>query len=74
MAKRYEAAVETEQKLNAALKDQEKVALELNKIAIPYNVLTREVASDRSMYDAVITRLRETTVTQGLDKTPLPPH
>ena len=70
VAKRYEAAVETEQKLNAALKDQEKVALELNKIAIPYNVLAREVASDRSMYDAVITRLREMMVTQGLDKTP----
>jgi polysaccharide biosynthesis transport protein len=68
--KRYQAAVETEQKLDAALKEQEKLALDLNKISIPYNVLAREVASDRSMYDAVITRLRETTVTQSLDKTP----
>ena len=68
--KRYEAAVETEQKLDAALKDQEKVALDLNKISIPYNVLAREVASDQSMYDAVMIRLRETTVTQSLDKTP----
>ena len=68
--KRYQAAVETEQKLDAALKEQEKVALDLNKISIPYNVLAREVASDRSMYDAVMTRLRETTVTQSLDKTP----
>ena len=67
---RYQAAVETEQKLEAALKEQEKVALDLNKIAIPYSVLAREVASDRSTYDAVMTRLRETTVTQSLDKTP----
>ena len=68
--KRYQAAVETEQKLDAALKEQEKVALDLNKISIPYNVLAREVASDQSMYDAVMIRLRETTVTQSLDKTP----
>ena len=68
--RRYQAAVETEQKLDAALKEQEKVALDLNKISIPYSVLAREVASDRSMYDAVMTRLRETTVTQSLDKTP----
>ena len=70
VAKRYQAAVETEQKIDAALKEQEKLALELNKISIPYSVLAREVASDRSMYDAVMTRLRETTVTQSLDKTP----
>jgi succinoglycan biosynthesis transport protein ExoP len=68
--KRYQAAAETEQKLDAALKEQEKIALDLNQISIPYNVLAREVASDRSMYDAVMTRLRETTVTQSLDKTP----
>jgi len=68
--KRYEAAVDTEQKLDFALKQQEKIALDLNRISIPYNVLAREVASDRSMYDAVITRLQETTVTQSLDKTP----
>jgi succinoglycan biosynthesis transport protein ExoP len=67
--KRYQVALETEQKLDAALRQQEKMALDLNKISIPYSVLAREVASDRSMYDAVITRLRETTLTQNLDKT-----
>jgi polysaccharide biosynthesis transport protein len=68
--KRYQTALETEEKLDAALRQQEKMALELNKISIPYNVLAREAASDRSMYDAVITRLRETTLTEHLDKTP----
>jgi succinoglycan biosynthesis transport protein ExoP len=38
----YEAAKSTEAKLNAALKEQEQAALELNKIAIPYNALVRE--------------------------------
>ena len=60
--RRYQAAMETEQKLDFALKEQEKVALDLNKISIPYNVLAREVASDQSTYDAVMLRLRETTV------------
>jgi polysaccharide biosynthesis transport protein len=68
--RRYQAALDTEQKLDSALKEQEKVALDLNKISIPYNVLAREVASDRSTYDSVMSRLRETTVTQSLGNLP----
>ena len=70
ITKRYQAAVDTERKFDVTLKQQEQIALALNSIAIPYNVLAREVASDRSMYDAVITRLHETTITQSLDTTP----
>jgi succinoglycan biosynthesis transport protein ExoP len=66
----YQAAVDSENKLNEALKEQEQVALELNKIAIPYNVLQREVDSDRAMYDAVNARLRETNVSLGVEATP----
>ena len=66
----YQAAVDAETKLNEALKEQEQVALELNKIAIPYNVLQREVDSDRAMYDAVNARLRETNVSLGVESTP----
>ncbi len=66
----YEAATDTEKKLNLALEEQEKAALDLNKIAIPYNVLQREVESDRAMYDSVNNRLRETTVSLGIEKNP----
>jgi polysaccharide biosynthesis transport protein len=66
----YESALETEKKLNEALKEQEQAALELNKIAIPYNVLLHEVESDRAMYDAVNNRLRETSVSLGIEKSP----
>ena len=66
----YQGAKETETKLNEALKEQEQAALELNKIAIPYNVLLQEVESDRAMYDAVNTRLRETSVAMGIEKSP----
>ena len=56
--------------MNEALKEQEKAALELNKIAIPYSVLKHEVESDRAMYDSVNNRLRETTVSLGIEKNP----
>ena len=65
-----QSALDTEKKLSAALKEQENAALELNKIAIPYGVLQREVESDRAVYDSVNNRLRETTVSLGIEKSP----
>ena len=70
LSTQFQSAAETEQKLNDALKEQEQAALELNKIAIPYNVLQQEVTSDRAMYDAVNNRLRETTVSMGIERSP----
>ena len=70
LATQYQSALDTETKLNQALKEQEQAALELNKIAIPYNVLLHEVESDRAMYDSVNNRLRETTVSMGIERSP----
>jgi succinoglycan biosynthesis transport protein ExoP len=70
LSTQFQGALETEKKLNTALAEQEQAALELNKIAIPYNVLLQEVESDRAMYDAVNNRLRETTVSMGIEKSP----
>ena len=42
-----ERAIATERSFENAVKDQEKLALELNKQAIPYNVLARDVETDR---------------------------
>lgn len=67
VVKSYEAAKATEAKLSAALKDQEQAALDLNKIAIPYNVLVRELESDRALYESVLTRMKETGVTKGIN-------
>jgi len=64
----YDAAKETEGKFETALKDQEQTALELNKIAIPFNVLAREVESDRALYESVLTRLKETDVTKSIEQ------
>jgi succinoglycan biosynthesis transport protein ExoP len=66
----YAAAKESEDKLTEALQDQEKEALGLSKLAIPYSTLQREVDSDKAMYDALQTRIRETSVSQGVEKSP----
>jgi polysaccharide biosynthesis transport protein len=66
--KSYEAAKVTEDKLVATLKEQEDAALELNRMAIPYDVLVREYESDQAMYDSVLHRMKETNVTQNVEE------
>jgi polysaccharide biosynthesis transport protein len=66
----YQAAKESEDKLNALLTEQEQASLELSKLAIPYNTLKREVESYKSMYDALNSRIRETTISTGVEKNP----
>ena len=61
-----EAAVQTEKKLDEALREQEKKMLDLNKMSISYGVLAREVDTDRTLYNSVLGRLKETDVTKGL--------
>jgi succinoglycan biosynthesis transport protein ExoP len=66
----YASAKDAEGKLNGLLKEQEQSALDLSKLAIPYNTLQREVDSDKAMYDALNTRIRETSISQGVEKSP----
>lgn len=64
----HEAANATEQSLERALRSQEAVALQLSGIAIPYQQLLRDVESDRGLYTAVLARMKETDVSQGVAK------
>jgi polysaccharide biosynthesis transport protein len=64
----YEAAKEAEAKFEQALREQEQTALELNRLAIPYAVLEREMASDRALFDAVLSRMKETDVTKSIQQ------
>jgi len=64
----FEAAKATEQKLEAALRGQESIALELSQMAIPYKSLVRDVEADRTLYDSLVARLKETDVAQGVSK------
>jgi len=68
MSSALEAAKQTESKFEEALAEQEQKALELNKLAIPYTGLQREVEGDRALYDAVLNRLKETDVTKSIQQ------
>ncbi|HYZ71457.1 MAG TPA: hypothetical protein VE641_00150 [Chthoniobacterales bacterium] len=57
--KSYEVAKTTEASLQAALNEQEQAALQIHKIAVPYNVLQRNVDVDRALYDSVLSRMKE---------------
>ncbi|HEY5812500.1 MAG TPA: polysaccharide biosynthesis tyrosine autokinase [Terrimicrobiaceae bacterium] len=63
----YEAARESERKLDDTLLEQEQKALQLNSIAIPYNVLQREVESDRALFHDITQRLKETQIAGAVD-------
>jgi len=64
----YSTAQETEQMFATNLRAQEKKALELNQMAIQYNVLLREVESTRALFDAVLEKLKLTDATKGFDQ------
>jgi polysaccharide biosynthesis transport protein len=66
VVKSYQNAKATETKLNADLQAQEQAALQLNKIAVPYNALVREVETDRALYESVLTRMKLSNVAQGI--------
>ena len=63
-----DGAVITESKLEQALQVQERLALELSKITIPYDKLAREVTSDRALYDALLARVKEAELGQGISQ------
>ena len=62
----YENSISTERALEVAMKEQETVALELSKQAIQYNVLSRDVESNRALYQSVMNRIKETDLTKDL--------
>jgi polysaccharide biosynthesis transport protein len=64
----YEGALAREKSLEAALKDVQLEALNLDRKGIEYNVLLREVQSDLALYDSVLRRLKETDLSKGLEK------
>ena len=62
----YMVALAKENALKAALSKQKKESLELNQKAIQYSVLQREAESARHMYELLIKRFKETTLTADM--------
>jgi len=62
----YEAALAQEQSLTTALNQQKAEALSMNRKAIEYNVLDRDVQSSRQLYENLMQRAKETGVAGAL--------
>jgi len=62
----YKVALAKENSLKAALEKQKKESLELNQKAIQYGVLRRESESARYMYELLIKRFKETSLTEDM--------
>ncbi len=66
LATSLESAHVTEGKFEDALREQEVKSLELGRLAINYETMAREVESDTTLYQSVLTRLNETDVTKNI--------
>ena len=64
--KSYRAAVEDEQTLKKSLQEQEKAALELSRISVPYSALQREVDANNTLFNTVLARMKETQLDEGI--------
>jgi capsular exopolysaccharide synthesis family protein len=62
----YDNLQTTERALEVAMREQETVALELSKQAIQYNVLLRDMESNRALFQSVLNRIKETDLTKDL--------
>lgn len=55
-----------EKDLERALQEQEKIVLEMNRFSIEYNNLRRDAQTGETIYNALLTRLKELTVQEGI--------
>ena len=62
----YENAKTVEEGLEVLMKDAESNALQLADQAIKFNLLSREVEADRALFDSVLNRLKETSITTDI--------
>jgi polysaccharide biosynthesis transport protein len=62
----YEASLQREGLLRAALEQQKQEANRLNESAIEYSLLKRDVDTNRALYEGLLEKLKEAGVTAGL--------
>ena len=66
LKQRYLAALQRETMLRAAFDKQKQEANKLNESAIEYSILKRDVDSNRTLYEGLLEKLKESGVTAGL--------
>ena len=65
----YEAAVANERSLTDAVQAQQRQALALDRRSMEFSVLVREAESNRQVYEGLLSRARETTISSDLRRT-----
>ena len=65
---KYEAAKFAQQMSEKMLHEQEQAALDLNRMSIRYDVLSREVEADRALFETVVKRLKQMSVNQKINQ------
>jgi len=63
---KYKLAVAREETLKKALEEQKAESLEMNKKAILYGVLQRQAEGARNMYELLVRRFKETSLTEEM--------
>ena len=64
MKSQYDITLSQEQSLKAAANRSRSETLDQNKVAIEYQVLQQEVESNRTLYDMLLKRLKETNISE----------
>ncbi len=67
----YNAALRRESLLTQAVSDQKVQVAQLNQLLIQHNILKREADSNQQLYDDLLKRLKDATVSAGLQATNL---
>lgn len=67
ITREYEMAVAQEQQLTTALEEQKREALDLNQKAIAYGILQNDVESNKWVYQALLQKMKETSITERLE-------
>ena len=63
----YRTALADEKFLEQALDEQKKVVNDIAEKSIQYNILKREVDTNKQLYEGLLTRMKEATVSAGLN-------
>ena len=70
----YNNAQELERKQQEQLKQQELEVLNLEQLAVQYNVLKREMESDQAVYESVLARIKQVDVSKEMETIPIWVH
>ena len=62
----YELAKSTEENLQALLNNTKSEAVNLNERSVQYGMLKREVETNRNLYNALVTKIKEQNVTEQI--------